>query len=86
MAKLNTKAFVDVEFEDRKLVESIERVMTAAELLEARGRILTRVRAELDEARAETKRLTDEYEQLKATHKNLIDRIEDLVWDKGDES
>lgn len=86
MTKLNTKAFVDVEFEDRKLVESIERVMTAAELLEARGRILTRVRAELDEARAETKRLTDEYEQLKATHKNLIDRIEDLVWDKGDES
>ena len=86
MTKLNTKAFVDVEFEDRKLVESMERVMTAVELLEARGRILTRVRAELDEARAETKRLTDEYEQLKATHKNLIDRIEDLVWDKGDES
>jgi hypothetical protein len=66
--KINTKHFADVEFEDVKLVESIERIMTAVELLEARGRISTRDRAKIE-------RLEEENTELQ--HK--IDKLQEFI-------
>jgi predicted transcriptional regulator len=51
-----------------------------------RGRIKRKLYAELDEARAEVKELKSENESLKNAHQDLVDRIIDLIKEKGDES
>tara|TARA_Y100001963_G_C6754600_1_gene436093 strand:+ start:430 stop:696 length:267 start_codon:yes stop_codon:yes gene_type:complete len=62
--KINTKRFADVEFEDERLVESIERVMTAVELLEARGRTGVKDRAKINRLEEENTELIRKINKL----------------------
>ena len=64
-----------IVFEDEMIVDSIDRVITAVQLLEARGRILTKERAKyekLEEENAELKRKNDELKELIKQHYNYI--------------
>ena len=64
-----------IVFEDEMIVDSIDRVITAVQLLEARGRILTRERAKyekLEEKNAELKRKNDELKELIKQHYSYI--------------
>ncbi|SVC90888.1 uncharacterized protein METZ01_LOCUS343742 [marine metagenome] len=64
-----------IVFEDEMIVDSIDRVITAVQLLEARGRILTRERAKyekLKEENAELKRKNNELKELIKQHYSYI--------------
>ena len=65
-----------IVFEDEMIVDSIDRVITAVQLLEARGRILTRERAKyekLEEENAELKRKNNELKELIKQHHSYIE-------------
>jgi hypothetical protein len=49
-----------------------------------RKSLLTKLRAELDAVKAENKLLMAETESLKNARQNLVDRIVDLIREKGD--
>jgi|ETNmetMinimDraft_18_1059904.scaffolds.fasta_scaffold04128_5 hypothetical protein len=64
MPKIHPK-LSEIEFEDEKIVESIERVITAIQLLEARGRTSENERALIEELEAENTELKNKNDKLK---------------------
>ena len=60
--------------------------MKPAELLEIRKRTILELTYELAEIKAENKQLMAETESLKNARQNLVDRIVDLIREKGDRS
>ncbi len=64
MPKIHPK-LSEIEFEDEKIVESIERVITAIQLLEARGRTSKNERALIEELEAENTELKNKNDKLK---------------------
>jgi hypothetical protein len=64
MPKIHPK-LSEIEFEDEKIVESIERVITAIQLLEARGRTSENERALIKELEAENTELKNKNDKLK---------------------
>ncbi len=67
MPKIHPK-LSEIEFEDERIVESIERTITAIELLDARGRIL-------DKQYALNKKLEEENVEIK----NRNDKLKELI-------
>ena len=64
MPKIHPK-LSEIEFEDEKIVESIERVITAIQLLEARGRTSENERVLIEELEAENTELKNKNDKLK---------------------
>ena len=71
MPKINSKQFClkslsGIEFKDERLVESIERIVTAIELQEALQRLLNKERDITEKLEAENAELKNKNDKLKA--------------------
>ena len=64
MPKLHS-SLSKIVFEDERIIESIERVASAIQLLEARGRLLTEERAKYEKLEEENTELKSKNDKLK---------------------
>ena len=74
MPKIHSK-LSEIEFKDERIVESIERIITAIELQEALQRLLNKDRVKhekLEKENTELKRRNDELKELIKQHYNYI--------------